>query len=114
MGDAGRLRGGQHVEMGLVVDGPGVAWRAGAGGHARYHSAELLAAEAVAGDGGGVGQVYGAGLGAGGVRATGADNADDVMAAPGECLQRGAADRAGGAEEANAGRDGCMGGHWVG
>ena len=90
--------------MGSMVDGPGVARNSVARRHARHHGIEPLAAEPVASDGGGIGHVDGADLGAF-VRpraARAADQADHLMPALRQRAKRRATDRAGAAEQTDA------------
>ena len=48
---------GQGIHMRLIIDGPGVFWRASARSHTRDQRIEALAAKAIAGEGSRVGDV---------------------------------------------------------
>lgn len=101
MGDAGLLRGREDIEVGLVVDGPGVGGGAGARGHAGDDGVEAFALKPVARWGCGVGEIDEPCGGAGdGLWPAG--EADDFVAAGAQGLEGCLADGAGGAQQANS------------
>ena len=107
LADAGILRRRQHVEMRPMIDRPRVIGHSGARGHAGQHGVEALAAEPVARDGAAIAQIDDAKRRIAVILARGrmaAHQAHHVVPAPCQRAPGGAADGAGGAEQADAAR----------